>query len=83
MYPDRVGLLGLGRSLEFCRQAYNFLLEKLREGKFSRNEIQHLLVELKKTRPEFNGVYSKASQMEPYRLFSNLRSLKQLKEKGK
>ena len=83
MYPNRVEAFGLGRSLELCRQAYNFLLEKLRAENKSRNQIQHEIVELKKARPEFKGVYSKALQMEPYRLFSNLRSLTQLKKKGK
>mgnify|MGYP001616392474 CR=1 FL=1 len=83
LYPNKIGRLCLGRSLELCRLAYNFLLEKLREGKYSRNEIQHMVVGLKKTRLEFNGVYSKALQMEPYRLFSNLRSLKELKKNGR
>ncbi len=74
---------GLGRSLELCRRTYNFLLEKLREGNKSRSDIQHWVVELKKQNPEFGGVYSKALQMEPHRLFSNMRSLKQLKKNGK
>lgn len=83
MYPNRVQALGLERSLELCRKAYNFLLEKLRAGNMNRSQVQHGVVELKKASPEFNGVYSKALQMESYRLFSNLRSLGQLKKKGK
>ncbi len=83
MYPNEVQALGLESSLELCRRAYNFLLEKLRAGNGSRSGIQHEVVELKKTKPEFHAVYSKALQMEPYRLFSNLRSLGKLKKNGK
>ena len=83
LYPNRVEEFGLERSLELCRRGYNFLLEKLRAENMGRGQIQHEVVELKKARPEFKGVYSKALQMEPYRLFSNLRSLTQLKKKGK
>ncbi|MBI4210621.1 MAG: IS200/IS605 family element transposase accessory protein TnpB [Candidatus Diapherotrites archaeon] len=83
LYPNRVQALGLVHSLELCRQAYNFLLEKLRTGKASRNKVQHELVKLKKARSEFNEVHSKALQLESYRLFSNLRSLKALKKKGR
>ncbi|MBI4210168.1 MAG: IS200/IS605 family element transposase accessory protein TnpB [Candidatus Diapherotrites archaeon] len=87
LYPNRVQALGLGRSLELCRQAYNFLLEKLNQqslsGKNDVGVVKHSIVELKNARPEFNEVYSKALQPECDRLFSNLRSLRQLKKNGK
>ncbi|MBI4210667.1 MAG: transposase [Candidatus Diapherotrites archaeon] len=86
LYPNRIQALGLERSLELCRQAYNFLLEKLNQqslsGKIDVGAVKHSIVELKNVRPEFNEVYSKALQPECDRLFSNLRSLRRLKKNG-
>lgn len=87
LYPNSVGRFGLVRSLEFCRRTYNFLLGKLNQqslaGKIDVGAIKHSIVELKYLKPEFNEVYSKALQPECDRLFSNLRSLRALKRKGK
>ena len=87
LYPNQIGRFGLERSLEFCRQAYNFLLGKLNQqslaGKIDVGAIKHSIVELKYLNPEFNEVYSKALQPECDRLFSNLCSLSALKRKGK
>ncbi|MFH1256322.1 MAG: transposase [Candidatus Diapherotrites archaeon] len=87
LYPNRVQIAGLENSLELCRQAYNFLLEKLNfqsvQGKIDVGELQHSLVELKEKSPEFNGVYSKALQPECGRLRANLRSLAALKRIGR
>jgi len=87
LYPNMGQRAALDFSLESCRQTYNSLLEKLRQqsrdGKIDAGKIKHSIVDLKKARPELSGVYSKALQPECDRLFSNLRSLKQLKKNGK
>jgi len=80
LYPKREQEDKLDLSLEVCRQTYNHLLEELE--KFTKNELQNYLLDLKVCYPEMNNVHSKVLQMENQRLFSNLSSLSQLKKKG-
>jgi len=49
----------------------------------SRFELQAQLPELKLEKPELNKVHSKVLQMVLHQLYSNLKALSQLKEKGK
>ena len=66
---------------EVCRQTYNHLLSEL-NGRYTKNEIQNYLLDLKVCYPEMNEIHSKVLQMENQRLFSNLSSLSKLKKKG-
>jgi putative transposase len=60
------------------------MLEELnRQEKPNRLELQSTLPKLKEKYPELKEVYSKVLQHEVYRLFSNLKALAKLKEKGK
>ena len=84
LYPTKQQEHQLLWTLEQCRFIYNKLLEHLQhQEQPNRNEIQHSLLALKEQHPELNNVYSKALQYESYRLFSNLRSLRGRKAKGK
>jgi len=83
LYPSKKQEALLLMSFDLCRFTYNKLLEKLNASKkINRGKIQHSIVKLKKEFPELNNVYSKTLQYECYRLFSNLKSLTQLKRKG-
>ncbi|MDE1768796.1 MAG: transposase, partial [Candidatus Micrarchaeota archaeon] len=71
-------------TLNGCRLMYNSLLEELKkQEKIDRKRVQHKIVELKEHNPDFNRVYSKTLQYECYRLFSNLTTLRNLKNNGK
>ena len=81
LYPKKEQQDKLDLSLEVCRQTYNHLLSGLDE-RFTKNELQNYLLDLKVCYPEMNNIHSKVLQMENQRLFSNLSSLSQLKKKG-
>jgi len=81
LYPKKEQLDKLDLSLEICRQTYNHLLSGLDE-RFTKNELQNYILDLKIINPEMNNVHSKVLQMENQRLFSNLSSLSKLKKKG-
>ena len=83
LYPSKQQKSLLLMHFDLCRFTYNKLLEKLNSlAKINRGVVQHSIVELKKEFPELEAVYSKTLQYECYRLFSNLRSLAQLKRNG-
>jgi len=83
LYPSRQQEALLLMHFDLCRFTYNKLLEKLNSlKKIDRSVVQHSIVELKEEFPELEAVYSKTLQYECYRLFSNLRSLAQLKLNG-
>jgi putative transposase len=82
LYPKKAEQDKLDLSLEVCRQTYNHLLSGLDE-RFTKNELQNYLLDLKICYPEMNEVHSKVLQMENQRLFGNLSSLAQLKKKGR
>ena len=84
LYPTKIQEQQLFTTFDLCRFTYNQLLDKLNKNKkISRSVIQHHIIKLKKDNPDLNKVYSKTLQYECYRLFSNLKSLSQLKKKGK
>jgi putative transposase len=83
LYPTKTQEQQLFKTFNFCRFTYNQLLEKLNKSKkVNKSVIQHHIIKLKKDNPELDNVYSKTLQYECYRLFSNLKSLSQLKKKG-
>lgn len=83
LYPTKVQEQQLFKTFNLCRFTYNQLLEKLNKSKkINKSVIQHHIIKLKKDNPELDTVYSKTLQYECYRLFSNLKSLSQLKKKG-
>ena len=83
LYPSKQQEQELFKTFDLCRFTYNQLLEKMNASKkIDRKSIQHSIIELQKKHPELKKVYSKTLQYECYRLFSNLRSLAQLKKKG-
>ena len=82
LYPKKEQQDKLDLSLEVCRQTYNQLLSGLDE-RFTKNELQNYLLDLKVVFPEMKNIHSKVLQMENQRLFGNLSSLSQLKKKGK
>ena len=82
LYPSKEIENKLLETLELCRQTYNNLLAGLDE-RFTKNELQNYLLDLKVAYPEINNVYSKVLQMENQRLFSNLKALSKSKGNGK
>ena len=85
LYPTEEQEKRLLKTLEICRQTYNYFLSKIRESNKvpSRLELQSELPKLKKEKPKLNKVYSKVLQMVLYQLYSNLKALAKLKKKGK
>lgn len=88
LYPSRFTEQKLCDHLELCRWLYNRLLEELNVAKsqglkLSQKEMQHLIIELKKQKPELNQVYSKVLQMVNHQLWSNIRALSKMKAKGR
>ena len=57
--------------------------ERGRDKVPSRLELQSQLPKLKRDKPELNRVHSKVPQMVLHQIYSNLRSLSKLKNKGK
>lgn len=84
LYPNKKQKEKLLWTLNKCRQTYNFLLSELQQQKIiDKTQIQGLLPDLKICEPELKQVYSKTLQYECYRLFSNLKTLSQLKKNKK
>ncbi len=84
LYPSRQTEQKLFWTLDKCRLVYNDMLEGLNnQDKPNRYELQAMLPKLKQQYSELQDVYSKVLQYEPYRLFSNLKSLSRLKGKGR
>ncbi|MBC7112900.1 MAG: IS200/IS605 family element transposase accessory protein TnpB [Candidatus Methanomethyliales bacterium] len=85
LYPKPEHEEKLLETLELCRQTYNYFLAQWngKENIPGRLELQSQLPMLKKEKPELKNVHSKTLQMVLYQLYSNLRSLSQLKKKGK
>jgi len=83
LYPSVSQEKILLNNFDLCRLTYNNLLERLNNSKkIDRGDIQHHIVDLKKSFPELKNVHSKVLQYECYRLFSNLSSLRELKKRG-
>jgi putative transposase len=85
LYPKHEQEERLLETLELCRQTYNYFLAQWNgKGKIpSRLELQAQLPKLKREKPELNRVYSKVLQMVLRQLYSNLKSLLQLKKNGR
>jgi putative transposase len=85
LYPKREQEEKLLKTLELCRQTYNYFLAQW-NGKNkipSRLELQAQLPKMKINNPELNTVHSKVLQMVLYQLYSNLRALSQQKRNGR
>lgn len=81
LYPKKEQIEKLDLSLEICRQTYNNLLSALEE-RFTKNELQNYLLDLKVVYPVMKSVYAKVLQMENHRLFGNIFALSSLKKRG-
>jgi len=85
LYPKREQEEKLLKTLELCRQTYNYFLAQW-DGKNkipSRLELQAQLPKMKINNPELNTVHSKVLQMVLYQLYSNLKALSQQKRNGR
>mgnify|MGYP001565573856 CR=1 FL=1 len=84
LYPNKNTEFKLLETLNLCRQMYNLLLDELQNQKIiDKAMIQGLIPDIKICDPNFNKVYSKVLQYESYKLFSNLRSLSNLKKSNR
>ena len=84
MYPTREQSEKLEVALDSCRRTYNYLLSEFSEYKFTKNELQNFILDIKAVHPDIKeGAYSKSLQHECYNLFSNLSSLSALKKNGR
>jgi putative transposase len=85
LYPTEKQEKKMLKTLEISRQTYNYFLSLIKERNKvpNRLELQALLPELKKEKPELNKVHSKVLQMVLYQLYSNLKALAKLKKNGK
>jgi len=88
LYPSKQQQIKLGEQLEICRNLYNKLLEDCKKAqgkgeKLTQSKTQSFIVGLKNSSmPELKEVYSKVLQMVNYTLWTNIRSLVQLKKNG-
>ncbi len=83
LYPTKENEQRMLWTLGRCRFVYNYLLEQKSNSNLKRSELQSLLPELKKEKPELQGVHSKTLQYENYRLHSSITALSRLKKNGK
>jgi putative transposase len=84
LHPNKEQEQALHHTLDNCRFLYNLLLEGLsNQSKLNRLELQNSIPQLKEKFTWLKDSYSKTLQYESYRLFSNLKSLSQLKKNGK
>jgi putative transposase len=88
LYPSKLTEQILCEHLDLCRWLYNRLLEELdtaksRKRTIRQKETQHLIVELKKQKPELGNVYSKVLQMVNHQLWSNIHVLASMKKRGR
>jgi len=85
LYPSKDKEQRLLKTLDLCRWTYNYFLAQWQDKDKipNRYELQAQLPKLKAKKPELNNVYSKLLQMVLYQLYSNLKTLSQLKKKGK
>lgn len=71
-------------TLDECRFVYNQMVIELNgQRKPNKYELKRHLPLLKEKYPELKGVYSQVLQNGVYRLFWNLKSLSQLKKRGR
>ena len=85
LYPKPQQETRMSKTLEVCRQVYNYFLSQW-QGKEkipSRYQLQSQLPKLKTDNTELKRVHSKVLQMVLHQLYSNLRSLTALKKKGR
>ena len=84
LYPNKEITNNLNYTFDLCRFTYNQLLDFMnKQEKIDKGLVQHHIVELKEQYPELKNVYSKTLQYECHKLFSNLKTLMQLKKKGR
>ena len=87
LYPSRAQKQKLLATLDRCRWLYNHFLEKLNQKENgetpSRYKLQAKLPKLKREHLELKHVYPKVLQMVLHQLYSNLRSLAELKRNGR
>ncbi|MEM2897335.1 MAG: transposase [Candidatus Bathyarchaeia archaeon] len=85
LYPKMEHGEKMLKTLELCRQTYNYFLTQLngKDGMQKRIELQAQLPKLKAEKTELQEVHSKALQMVLYQLYSNLKALSKLKKNGK
>jgi len=84
IYPKEEQEQKLLWTLNECRFVYNQMLAGLSaQRKPNKYELKRQLPLLKEKYPELKGVHSQVLQNEVYRLFWNLKSLSQLKNKGR
>lgn len=83
LYPGIKTEQKLEYVLEKCRYTYNTFLGMLNKQKvIDKSLIQGMLPDMKICEPVLKNVHSKTLQYECYRLFSNLKSLVELKKNG-
>jgi len=84
LYPSKAVEQELYKTLEICRQAYNFFLGELNAQKvIDKSIIQGTIPDMKICDSRYKQVYSKTLQYEVYRLFSNLSALTKSKQERK
>ncbi len=88
LYPNKQQQATLVEQLDICRKLYNRLLEECKKArekgeKLTQIKTQSFIVGLKNTSmPELKEVHSKVLQMVNYTLWTNIKSLAQLKKNG-
>ena len=87
LYPSKVQEEKLLATLDRCKWLYNHFLEQLKRKYVcnppGRYELQAIIPKLKLEHPELKQVHSKVLQMILHQLYSNLRSLTELKRNGR
>jgi len=81
LYPDKEQNKILLETFDLCRFVHNKMLEEHSKNP-DKNHISRYITVLKKQYPELKQIYSQILQYECYRLFSNIKTLSQLKKKG-
>ena len=85
LYPSKAQEMEMLETLESCRWLYNHFLGELKKTKKvpPKYELQAQIPRLVKKYPSLKNVHSKTRQYVLWQLYSNLKGLRGLKQKGR
>jgi putative transposase len=82
LYPNNEQAKKLQNNLAVCRWTYNKMIEEMRKGPHTRNDLNYFLTELKEQEPWLYSYHSKMLQMISTQIDGAQKALVQLNKNG-